>query len=303
MKPVAQGCLSADAQVGAVVIDLPVARGGAEPSRNGPAGPAAKPGLGTPCLQGAFVRLMEPRPAAWPGGSRRRAAADGLELHWHGTDTTRLQLTPPGSPTAGGPGCWTLLVPLEPLLLQASAAEQLQNLVFHSSDALGTSGLPLLLGTCCSALVHSAGTAPSPHWLRLEQQLIVQLVNALQRPDLAGSQWRERGWRHLTLTLNWMAEHLEEDFRLVDVAAVAGITPRALQMAYRRHLDKRPLQSLRLLRLAQLRQLLLLEAPSQRLGDLLDRCGLSSSGSTARHYREHYGENPSQTLRPAPGLA
>jgi transcriptional regulator GlxA family with amidase domain len=69
-------------------------------------------------------------------------------------------------------------------------------------------------------------------------------------------------------------------------------------MAYRKHLDKRPLQSLRLLRLAELRRLLLQSAsPSRRLMEHLDRCGLSRSGSTARHYRERYGEKPSQTRR------
>jgi transcriptional regulator GlxA family with amidase domain len=66
-------------------------------------------------------------------------------------------------------------------------------------------------------------------------------------------------------------------------------------MAFRRHLNKRPLQSLRELRLARLRRLLLQGGRRPGMAEALRQCGLPGNGTTARHYGERFGEKPSQT--------
>ena len=257
-----------------------------------------EPGPVRHSVVGPFLSLLGPQPEAIPAAAADPVVADGLQLHWDGNDGRSLRLVSPSQPREPDPGDWVLQVPLEPLLLQASAQGVLQGLVIDRPEALVSGETTQHLADTYAALAAATEAGPTGQWLQLEEQLLAQLASCLHRPDLSGAHRRDRGWRHLCQSLSWMAEHLAEDFNLAEVAAVAGITPRALQMAYRKHLDKRPLQSLRLLRLAKLRRLLLQSAsPSRRLMEQLDRCGLSRSGSTARHYRERYGEKPSQTRR------
>lgn len=224
--------------------------------------------------------------------------ADSLQLCWSEPDSALdLVLHGPGQPLPRQPHSWVLTLPLEPLLLEAIQHGLHNDLVVDCSQPqqLGHSAGGDLAETA-AALVGCAERGQTTVWLLREQQLIQQLCLALQRPLTQGQPRRDRGWRHLLVSLSWMAEHLADDFSLADLAGVACITPRALQIAYRKHLDKRPLQSLRLLRLAKLRESLLANSPeSGRLLDHLVRCGLSASGNTARHYRERYGETPSQT--------
>lgn len=282
----------------AAVPDLPPPR---TPTGRGPRGLQAVadgPGSIASRCHGPFLSLLGPQTPAIPAEADHPALADALQLHWDGSDGRSLRLVPPGQQRQPAPCDRVLQVPLEPLLLQASAQEGLQDLVIDRPEALlpGETTQPLV--DTFAALIASAKASQPTQWLQLEELLLAQLTSCLRRPDLAGAQRRDRGWRHLCLSLTWMAGHLADDFNLAEVAEVAGITPRALQMAYRKHLAKRPLQSLRLMRLAELRRLLLQSAtPSRRLVAHLDRCGLSRSGSTARHYRERYGEKPSQTGR------
>lgn len=262
--------------------------------------PDLRPIRTTPSAQGPFLSLSGPRLRTRPAAM----SADCLQLRWSETEPRALQLVPPGpQQPLPGPGIWVLTVPLEPLLLQTSVLGGLQQLVIDHPEALPAGPAQQSLAQRAAALARCAEQGHTALWLQEEQTLIQQLAIHLQRPDLSGAQRRDRGWRHLNVSLAWMAEHLADDFNLPDVAAVAGVTPRALQMAYRRHLDKRPLQSLRLLRLAALRRLLLESpSPSRRLSDDLERCGLSRSGSTARHYQDRYGEKPSQTGRLATAM-
>jgi transcriptional regulator GlxA family with amidase domain len=92
-----------------------------------------------------------------------------------------------------------------------------------------------------------------------------------------------------------MDRWLADDLSLADLSRETGVSPRALQMAFRRHLQKRPLQSLRELRLARLRQLLLQGGRRPGMVEALRQCGLPGNGTTARHYQERFAEKPSQT--------
>lgn len=223
--------------------------------------------------------------------------ADCLQLRWSADGPqVGLVLHCPHQPLARQPLWWVLTIPLEPLLLAAAEHGLLDNLVIDGEAPLQLASGPNDLTTTAAELLESAEHGQSSRWLQLERRLLLQLSQTLQRPRALTVPRGDRGWRHVNVSLAWMQRHLEENFVLPDLAAVAGITPRALQMAYRKHLGKRPLQSLRMLRLAELRrQLLTMPGSSRRLLDHLEQCGLSPSGNMARHYRERYGEKPSQT--------
>jgi AraC-like DNA-binding protein len=88
------------------------------------------------------------------------------------------------------------------------------------------------------------------------------------------------------------------DISLADIARAACVTPRALQLAFRRHLDTTPMAYLRRVRLAEAREELLGASPED--GATVTRValdwGFANPGRFARYYRAAYGEAPGETL-------
>ncbi|MEV7554752.1 helix-turn-helix transcriptional regulator [Amycolatopsis sp. NPDC089917] len=80
-----------------------------------------------------------------------------------------------------------------------------------------------------------------------------------------------------------------------DIAHAANVTPRALQLAFRRHLDTTPLAYLRRVRLDHARDDLRTAADGRTVADIAARWGFTSTRFT-QLYREAYGDLPSQTL-------
>ncbi|MEW2386763.1 helix-turn-helix domain-containing protein [Streptomyces venezuelae] len=88
------------------------------------------------------------------------------------------------------------------------------------------------------------------------------------------------------------------DIGIADIAAAAGVTTRAVQLVFRRHLDATPLQYLRRIRLDRAhRDLLLADPAAQSVTAVAYRWGFSHPGRFAADYRTAYGESPSHTLR------
>lgn len=88
------------------------------------------------------------------------------------------------------------------------------------------------------------------------------------------------------------------DITVRDIAHAANVTPRALQLAFRRHLGMTPMAHLRDVRLGRAQQDLL-EATSgdgRTVTTIAARWGFTGS-RFARLYRAAYGEPPSHTLR------
>jgi transcriptional regulator GlxA family with amidase domain len=88
------------------------------------------------------------------------------------------------------------------------------------------------------------------------------------------------------------------ELTLADVARAARVTPRALQLAFRRHLDTTPMAYLRRVRLDNARD----DLRAATAGDertvtaVAARWGFTPSRFTEQ-YRAAYGELPSHTLR------
>jgi AraC-like DNA-binding protein len=92
-------------------------------------------------------------------------------------------------------------------------------------------------------------------------------------------------------------EHAHEDISVADIAAACFVTVRAVQLAFRRHLDTTPLEYLRRVRLDHAHRELLAASPAQTTVTAVSfRWGFPSGSRFAAYYRETYGVTPSQTL-------
>jgi AraC-like DNA-binding protein len=99
--------------------------------------------------------------------------------------------------------------------------------------------------------------------------------------------------------LAYIEAYADLPLTLADIASAACVTPRALQLAFQRHLDTTPMAYLRRVRLDCAHRELLDANDGFRVADVAYRWGFSSPGRFARYYRAAYGNNPSDTLRAA----
>ncbi|MER7247475.1 helix-turn-helix domain-containing protein [Kribbella sp. NPDC000426] len=97
--------------------------------------------------------------------------------------------------------------------------------------------------------------------------------------------------------LAFMESNLDQAITIADIAAAAGVTVRAVQTAFQRHVGATPLAELRRLRLAEVRSELLAADPAERtVAEVAVRWGFHHHGRMAAAYLEQYGELPSTTL-------
>jgi AraC-like DNA-binding protein len=93
-------------------------------------------------------------------------------------------------------------------------------------------------------------------------------------------------------------EHAQQDITIADIAAAAFVTVRAVQLAFRRHMDTTPMAYLRRVRLNQAhRELQAADPVSDTVTAVAYRWGFPSPARFAAYYRSAYGVPPSQTLR------
>ena len=102
-------------------------------------------------------------------------------------------------------------------------------------------------------------------------------------------------------TLRWAIAFIEaragDDIGLTDIAGAACVTARAVQIAFRRHLDTTPMAYLRRVRLDQAHEELRAAAPGATVTIIAARWGFASPSRFTVDYRAAYGELPSHTLR------
>jgi len=92
--------------------------------------------------------------------------------------------------------------------------------------------------------------------------------------------------------------HPDTDISVTDVAAAACVSVRAVQLAFRRHLDTTPMTYLRRVRLECAHRELLAGDPARNsVGATAARWGFANPGRFAAAYRAIYTRPPSETLR------
>jgi AraC-like DNA-binding protein len=94
-------------------------------------------------------------------------------------------------------------------------------------------------------------------------------------------------------------DHAGRDISVADIAAAAHITLRAIELAFRRHLDTTPSAYLRRVRLDHAHQQLCAASPGDgvTVTGIATRWGFASPSRFAASYRDTYGVLPSHTLR------
>jgi AraC-like DNA-binding protein len=102
----------------------------------------------------------------------------------------------------------------------------------------------------------------------------------------------------LQRAVSFIEAHADIDITITDIARAAGVTTRAVQLAFRRHLDTTPAGYLRRIRLDQAhRQLQAADPDRDSVTAVAYRWGFSSPSRFATYYRRAYGVRPSHTLR------
>ena len=237
-------------------------------------------------------------------GTIRHIDADGTEAVYGG-QIGRITQTEPGMATltSDGHALRGILVPQRRLrrALEAATGRPAPGFVSFSPelDTRGGAGAALrrLIDLAASDLSDPAGVLQTPAAARAFEELFVGLLldhvdhdrmGLLALPVGTGS---EAAVRRVE---DYIEAHAGEPLSLADLAAVAGCSTRSLQLAFRRHRDTTPM--------ARLRRARLEGAQEDLLGGLLPsvtevalRWQFVHLGDFARHYREAFGELPSET--------
>jgi AraC-like DNA-binding protein len=99
-------------------------------------------------------------------------------------------------------------------------------------------------------------------------------------------------------------EHADRQLTVADIAAASFVTVRAVQLAFRRHLDVTPMGYLRRVRLGRAHLELLAADPARgSVTAVAYRWKFASASRFTAYYRSTYGVLPSHTLRTTPETA
>lgn len=102
----------------------------------------------------------------------------------------------------------------------------------------------------------------------------------------------------LRRAISFIESNADIDITIADIARAVGVTTRAVQLAFRRHLDTTPAGYLRRVRLDQAhRQLQAADPDRESVTAVAYQWGFSSPSRFAAYYRRAYGVQPSNTLR------
>jgi AraC-like DNA-binding protein len=96
---------------------------------------------------------------------------------------------------------------------------------------------------------------------------------------------------------DWIRANLREPITLETLAAIAGVSRRALQANFRRQRGRTPMEQVRILRLEEVRRQIQLRGPDASVTEIALELGFFHLGHFARAYRQHFGERPSDTCR------
>jgi len=167
----------------------------------------------------------------------------------------------------------------------AAARAQWQNTSHYADRVLANSlavASPLIIGSTARLLAATA--------LAIFPNTALHDSGARDRSDASPATLRR--------AIAFIDEHAHDDIAGAEIAAAAGVTIRALQLAFRRHLNTTPLGYLRRVRLDYAhRELAAADPQHESVTAVAFRWGFANSGRFAAYYRQAYGVLPSRTLR------
>ncbi|MGW4565504.1 helix-turn-helix domain-containing protein [Streptomyces sp. NPDC004561] len=133
------------------------------------------------------------------------------------------------------------------------------------------------------------------------QHLAASVLHAFPNTALTEPTGADRNDAHpamLRRALAYIDDHADQPVTVADIAAAAHVTVRALQYAFRRHLETTPLAHLRRVRLAHVHHDLVAADPGSgaTVTAIAARWGFHHPGRFAALYRACYGRAPHETL-------
>ena len=102
--------------------------------------------------------------------------------------------------------------------------------------------------------------------------------------------------RSVRVAAAWLEANATKVIRMAELAAVAGVSLRALQIGFLRHRGCTPMEFLRARRLDLAHARLLASAPGASIAQIARECGFSHPGRFSAYYRARFGERPTETL-------
>ncbi|MEO3758479.1 helix-turn-helix transcriptional regulator [Mycobacterium sp. B14F4] len=110
--------------------------------------------------------------------------------------------------------------------------------------------------------------------------------------------WSENAPPWFKRAIEFVDTYAHTQITLADIATVAHVTPRALQLAFREQLETTPIGYLLGVRLQRAHLELTAAHPStSTVREIARRWGFRHSGRFARQYRKRYGVYPEDTLK------
>lgn len=138
----------------------------------------------------------------------------------------------------------------------------------------------------------------------LERTILSLFIDCLaeRHPD-AGRRAPELGHAQVRMVEQWMEANLTEPIGVEDLAAVADVSVRSLQLAFRRLRGCTPMQALMRRRLDLARALLEQGGFGVNVTAIAMQLGFFNLGRFSARYRQAFGEPPSATLQRSRGRA
>lgn len=166
--------------------------------------------------------------------------------------------------------------------LTSPAGAALRSLSRWSARELDQAGTPLV------------GGLPAEH---LEQTLFSLFLACLAEPlPPACPPGPMLGKIKLTDLESWIELNLKQPLSIDVLAGIAGVSPRAVQMAFRRYRDCTPLEYIRRARLNAIRRELLARGGKGAVTEIAMDYGFFHMGRFPDAYRRAFGELPKETL-------
>jgi AraC-like DNA-binding protein len=135
------------------------------------------------------------------------------------------------------------------------------------------------------------GTADEMHFFDLlfqRQNSNISGFFALELPEI--------GLKYLRRADEFIRSHCSLPISLLDISDAAGVTGRALQLAYKAHYGHSPMRALMLERLQRVRFDLLAHGHAESVTDVALKWGFSHLGRFSAAYKSEFGEMPSDTM-------
>lgn len=215
-----------------------------------------------------------------------------------------FSLSPPDRPYTGriAHARYSITMLSPELLTQVAGTERPVRLLDHrATDALAAQHLRSVIAHVRDTVLGMPGVHDKPLVMSMASRyLAAAVLHAFPNTALTESGEARSDDAHsrtLRRAIDFIEANADRDIHIAEIAGAAHVSPRTIQLAFRRHLGFTPTAYLRRTRLDRARAELRAASPEETtVTHIAARWGYVSPSRFAAHYRTAFGESPSQTL-------